>query len=51
MMEACHNQITHLERVTFGPLALPTDMERGTWRYLTDQEINALHTAAGLDTK
>jgi 16S rRNA pseudouridine516 synthase len=51
MMEACHNQITHLERVTFGPLSLPTDMERGSWRYLTDEEIEALHTAAGLDTK
>ena len=51
MMEARHNQITYLERVTFGPLALPADMERGTWRYLTDEEIGALHRAAGLDTK
>ena len=49
MMEACHNQITELERVTFGPLSLPSDMERGQWRYLTDEEIKDLHTAAGLD--
>ena len=49
MMEVRHNQITYLERMTFGPLDLPDGMERGAWRYLTDDEIKALHEAAGLD--
>lgn len=46
MMEALHNQITYLERVTFGPLALPKDMERGEWRELTPEEEAALLAAA-----
>lgn len=47
MMEALHNQITYLERVSFGPLTLPEDMERGAWRELTPDEEAALLTAAG----
>ncbi len=46
MMEALHNQITYLERVTFGPLSLPEDMERGAWRELTPAEEAALLGAA-----
>jgi 16S rRNA U516 pseudouridylate synthase RsuA-like enzyme len=42
-----HNQITYLERVSFGPLTLPEDMERGAWRELTPDEEAALLTAAG----
>lgn len=47
MMEALHNQITYLERVTFGPLTLPDGLERGAWRELTAEEEVALLTAAG----
>ena len=46
MMEALHNQITYLERISFGPLSLPTDLERGSWRELTAAEEQALLTAA-----
>ena len=42
MMEAVHNQITYLERVSFGPLSLDPALERGEWRELTADEIKAL---------
>ena len=43
MMEAVHNQITRLERLTFGPLSLDPSLERGEWRELTPGEIDALN--------
>ena len=46
MMEALHNQITYLERITFGPLALPDALARGEWRELTSDEEAALLAAA-----
>ena len=42
MLEAIDNKITYLERITFGPLTLDTTLARGEWRYLTDDEIEAL---------
>ena len=42
MMEAVHNQITYLERVSFGPLTLDPALARGEWRYLGDDEIALL---------
>ena len=42
MMEAVHNQITYLERRTFGPLVLDEALERGEWRPLTAEEEMAL---------
>jgi 16S rRNA pseudouridine516 synthase len=42
MMEAVHNQITYLERRTFGPLVLDEALERGEWRPLTAEEETAL---------
>ena len=42
MMESVHNQITALERISFGPLTLDPTLERGAWRYLTDAEEAAL---------
>ncbi len=42
MMESVHNQITALERISFGPLTLDEGMERGEWRYLTEAEEAAL---------
>ena len=44
MMEAVHNQITYLERLTFGPLSLDSALKRGEWRELTEQEIEALQS-------
>ena len=42
MMEARHNQITSLCRVSFGPLTLGDDLPPGAWRYATEAEIQAL---------
>ena len=42
MMEARHNQITKLMRMTFGPLTLDPALEAGEWRLLTEGEIQAL---------
>ncbi|MBQ3483802.1 MAG: 16S rRNA pseudouridine(516) synthase [Clostridia bacterium] len=46
MLEALHNQITYLERISFGPLTLPDDLARGAWRELTPEEEQALLAAA-----
>ena len=46
MLEALHNQITYLERISFGPLLLPEDLPRGAWRELTPDEEAALLAAA-----
>ncbi len=42
MMEARHNQITELARITFGPLTLDPALSPGEWRLLTDEEVAAL---------
>jgi 16S rRNA pseudouridine516 synthase len=44
MMEARHNQITKLQRVTFGPLTLDPSLSVGEWRMLTEDEVAALET-------
>ena len=46
MMQALHNQITHLERISFGPLILPEELAPGEWRLLTPAEEAALLAAA-----
>lgn len=46
MMLALHNQITHLERISFGPLLLSEELARGAWRELTPEEEAALLAAA-----
>ncbi len=42
MLEAVDNKITYLERISFVGVALDTSLERGEWRYLTDEEENLL---------
>ena len=50
MFEAVGNKIESLERVTFGPLSLDPALERGEWRYLTDEEIALLQSGVkGVD--
>ena len=39
MMEARHNQITSLARLTFGPLSLDPALAPGEWRMLTEVEV------------
>ena len=46
MLEALHNQITYLERISFGPLTLQAELARGAWRELSAEEEAALRAAA-----
>ena len=41
MMIAVHNQITSLERISYGPLTTE-GLSVGQWRYLTDEEIKLI---------
>ena len=45
MFDSVKNKITFLERITFGPLSLDENLERGEWRELTDDEISVLKAA------
>lgn len=45
MMEARHNQIRSLARVSFGTLTLDPNMAPGDWRLLTEQEIMGLENS------
>lgn len=42
MLEAVGNKVVFLERVEFGKIPLDTTLERGEWRYLTEDEIALL---------
>lgn len=42
MLEAINNKVVFLERVEFGTLPLDTTLDRGEWRYLTQDEIDVL---------
>ena len=46
MFKATSNKITYLERITFGPLKLDTQLARGEWRFLSKEEEEALRAAA-----
>lgn len=45
MLKAVCNKITYLERVKFGPIAIDTNLSRGEWRFLNDEEQKALEEA------
>ena len=42
MLEAVNNKIIYLERISFAGVELDRSLERGQWRYLTDEEENLL---------
>ena len=42
MLEAVHNKVTYLERVRFAEIALDEGLERGQWRYLTEEEQKSI---------
>ena len=46
MMEAVHNQITSLARVSFCGISLDPDLKPGEWRYLTEEEEAQLKKCA-----
>lgn len=42
MFHARDNEVTYLQRVSFGPLTLDEDLEEGEFRELTEEELSAL---------
>lgn len=42
MLEAVGNKVTALERISFAGIALPRELSRGEWRYLTAEEVEIL---------
>lgn len=44
MIAAQNNRVTSLERISFGGICLDRGLERGEWRYLTDEEISLLES-------
>ena len=42
MIAAQDNRVTSLERISFGGIELDRSLDRGEWRYLTDEEIQIL---------
>ncbi len=42
MFLACGKKVTELERLTMGPLRLPSDLGQGTYRSLTQSELHQL---------
>lgn len=42
MFQAVGKEVLYLKRISMGHLQLPHDLEKGTYRALTEQEINAL---------
>lgn len=42
MLEAVNNKVIYLERMEFGTLKLDEGLERGQWRFLTAEELEAL---------
>ncbi len=42
MLSAIDNKITYLERISFGPITLDKTLQRGEWRYLTEEETEKL---------
>lgn len=44
MMHALDNEVVFLKRLTMGPLRLDEDLQPGEWRYLREEEIEALRS-------
>jgi 16S rRNA pseudouridine516 synthase len=42
MLAACGNQVTYLKRIKMGPLSLDKDLPLGSWRYLSETEVDLL---------
>lgn len=51
MFEAVSNKVTYLKRISFGNISLPQNLEEGTYRHLTEDELNTLMDAASLSKK
>jgi 16S rRNA pseudouridine516 synthase len=42
MLVACGNQVTYLKRIQMGPLMLDDDLNLGSWRFLSETEVEQL---------
>ena len=42
MVSACGKEVADLQRLSMGSLVLPDDLEIGTWRRLTQEELDGL---------
>ena len=42
MLAACGNQVTYLKRIQMGPLKLDDDLILGSWRFLSETEVEQL---------
>lgn len=42
MLAAIHNQVIYLKRISFAEITLDSTLEEGSWRYLSDSEIEIL---------
>lgn len=42
MLAAVHNQVTYLQRISFGEITLDSTLCEGSWRYLTENEVEIL---------
>lgn len=51
MFIACGNEVVKLHRATFGTLELDEKLTPGNFRELTEEEVNSLYAAAGLERK
>ncbi|GLX69230.1 pseudouridine synthase [Paenibacillus glycanilyticus] len=49
MFEAVGKKVVYLKRVSMGPLELDADLEEGTYRELTDEEVAMLRAHRGLE--
>ena len=47
MLEAVHNQIRTLKRISFASIPLDAELSSGEWRHLSAQELKTLMIAAG----
>ena len=44
MMSAVGNEVLYLKRISMGPLQLDENLQIGEWRWLSDEEVQALKT-------
>lgn len=42
MLSAVHNQVTYLKRIAFAEITLDEALSEGSWRYLTEKEVEIL---------
>ena len=48
MFHAVGKEVIYLKRLSMGPVSLPDDLEKGKWKELTPDEVNALYLAVGM---